>query len=187
MTSSVSLPPQNVSGHELDNLHLAQDFLGSIPTAELPSTSEASSKTDDPALYVEFPCIRGPQVPYAGNRYKRPGWFDPRTVKVQDPRNNGRLLLICFKCFNHWNVAPNFHLTLRELPIVVASFEALTPEEQASVPVTAYLRAKTEFPKRVSPAELAALRHTGSSQVIPSPAQAVAATAAASSSVAVPQ
>ncbi|KAI0564384.1 hypothetical protein FGB62_26g11 [Gracilaria domingensis] len=73
------------------------------------------------------------------------------------------------------------------MPTVVANFEALTPAEQASVPVTAYLRAKAEYPRRVSAAELAALLHSGSTQVNVSPAQAVAATAVAGSSVAVPQ
>lgn len=185
--SSVSLPPQDYFGHEVHNLHLSQEFLGSIPATVLNFTSKAASKTGDTALYVQRPCIRGQQVPYAENRYQRPVQVDPRTVKVQDLRNSGRPPLTCLTCYNHEQVAPNCHLALRELPINVANFEALNPGKQASLPVPAYLHEKTELLKMVSWADLAALRHTVSLQVIPSLAQAMVATTAAGISVAVPQ
>lgn len=57
--------------------------------------------------------------------------------------------LICCICHEHGHVATRCTLTLREMLEVLVKFEALTPEEQASVHIHSYKRAKAYFPNRL--------------------------------------
>lgn len=151
---SLSLMADRTPREGFDNVHVAHADGVSIPTTELPSTTESSFETaqDRSLLYVGNNRAQAPRVPFANGvtRNQRPGWVDNRSAgRFTDVRNvaprSAAVPIICHLCYTHGHTSPQCVLSIREMAAVVANYEALTPEEKRTVPMASYLRAKTDF------------------------------------------
>lgn len=128
-----------------DNVHLLQGD-ESLPSSELPSTTEPSATDVDPALYAgrQVPALPVPHS--SGYRAQRPGWRDPFPPRQERRPANPELLrqLICHTCYRHGHIAPNCLLPVRDMAMIVSHYESLTPAERERVPEKSYLRAKAD-------------------------------------------
>ena len=73
--------------------------------------------------------VRGPTIPHDDNRSGRVGWID-------SPRK-----LICYACYEIGHVIADCKCGITDMPKVVANYEALSPDDKASVPDTYYRKA----------------------------------------------
>ncbi|CAN8069510.1 unnamed protein product [Agarophyton chilense] len=158
---SLSLVASERPQQEYDNVHFARSDIYSVPTTELPSTTDDSYDTaqDGPLLYADSPRVYGSRIPYSNGalRKSRPGWKDTRqAVKFTDARSGlqpSRPGLICHICYEHGHISPDCILTMRDVAQVIGNYEALTPVEKRIVPMTSYLRAKIDFPRGIPEAK----------------------------------
>ncbi|CAN8071375.1 unnamed protein product, partial [Agarophyton chilense] len=180
-SSSPSFATDGIPKQGYDNINVIHHDGLSIPTTELPSTTDGSVDStardteNGQVFYLNDRRTPAPRTPYSNGmtRIQRPGWVgNGEPGRYTDARNavprNAGVTLVCHLCFERGHTSPQCLLSLRDMARVVDNYEALSTQEKVSVPLTSYLRAKTDFPN--------ALAHTPNSRYKPAqPARAAPA------------